>query len=373
MYPKDWIRDILHAVKKWQQRKASSAEINTNLKILKNKDLLVKFPVNEIHPAVSEYSFFKKSDKKWLDFYYSAFGKPDRNFIPVPVNYHIEDCLNDRMLTFALKEKNFYNNFMAEIKTPSTLLRRINGFFYDERFNKIDFNDEYINSWKDKYSDLFLKPSVLSGGGSSIMKFELKHDNYVSSNTILDTGFLLNYGFDFILQENITQHPFYRQFNPDSNNTLRFFIYRSVKTDKIQILHKILRIGARGSHVDHDHTGGVAVGIDDNNYLMENAFDINGMKCNSVNGILFKDLDQAPFVDEAANIARKIADRIYYGRVLALDFSIDEKGQPLFIELNCRRNGTNQYQMNNGGLFKEFTREVLDYCEDQRPKYIFEL
>ena len=106
---------------------------------------------------------------------------------------------------------------------------------------------------------------------------------------------------------------------------------------------------------------------------MENAFDINGMKNKSVNGILFKDLDQAPFVDEAANIARKIAGRIYYGRVLALDFSIDEKGQPLFIELNCRRNGTNQYQMNNGGLFKQFTREVLNYCENQRPKYVFEL
>lgn len=367
------IRNILRTAKKWQQRRGNNAEINTRLKNLKDKAKQVNFPLNEVQPAVSEYSFFKKNDVKWLDFYYSAYGKPDENFIPVPVYYHVEDCLNDRMLTYALKEKNFYDNFLKEIRTPFTLLRGINGFFYDARFNKIELDDDYINSWKSKHKHLFLKPSVFSGGGSSIMKFELKHDAYICKNVVLDTHFLANYGFDFILQENINQHSFYKQFNPDSNNTLRFFIYRSVKTDNIHILHTILRIGAEGSHVDHDHAGGVAVAINDNHYLKEHAFDINGMKHKSVNGIQLSELGQAPFVDEAASIARSIVSRVYYGRVLALDFTVDEYGQPLFIELNCRRNGINQYQMNNGGLFKEFTREVLDYCENKKPKYVLEL
>jgi len=366
------IKKILYAAKKWQQRKTIKAEIDRRLRNLKNKGLLWEYPLEKVQPSVSNYKFFKKSDVKWLDFYYSVYGKPDKNFIPVSVYYHIEDCLNDRMLTYALKEKNFYDNFLGEIKTPLTLLRRINGFFYDERFNRMDVDDALINSWRESHKSLFIKPSVVSGGGGSIIKFELNNDSYLYDGSVLNPDFLSKYKFDFILQENIKQHSFFSQFNPDSNNTLRFFIYRSVQSDQIHILHTLLRIGAKGFYVDHDHTGGVAVSLI-GNYLQKYALDINGIKYEHINGIALSEVGKVPFIEEAANIARSVASRVYYGRLLALDFSIDEHGQPLFIEMNCRRNGTSQYQMNNGGLFKEFTNEILDFCAKTEPGYVLEL
>jgi len=68
-------------------------------------------------------------------------------------------------------------------------------------------------------------------------------------------------------------------------------------------------------------------------------------------------------------MAYSIANQIYYGRLLAIDFSIDRNGNPLLLEINCFGNGTTQYQMNNGQLFKEYTTEVLDYCAGKNSKY----
>ena len=50
---------------------------------------------------------------------------------------------------------------------------------------------------------------------------------------------------------------------------------------------------------------------------------------------------------------------------MALDFTIDNTGEPLLLEINCWGNGISQYQMNNGSVFKEYTREVLEYCSKQ--------
>lgn len=351
--------------------KSNVVAIKKQNEYLKSKGLFSEYPVQKHPPLTSNYHFNKKSSSQWFDFYYSIYGKPCDDFMPVPVYYYIENCLNDRMLTYSLKEKNFYNNFLKEIKTPRTLLRKINGFYYDSEFNIVQVDEKMINSWKLSFDQVFIKPSVDSGGGRSIMKFEKKDGVYQSENEVLDADYLLKYEYDFVLQEYVVQHPYYSQFNPDSNNTLRFFIYRSITDDQIHILHTILRIGAKGSFLDHDHLGGVAVAIDDKNRISEHAIDIHGVKHASVNKINLSELDDAPFIEQAKEISKKIAARIYYGRVLALDFTVNEKGEPLFLELNCRRNGINQYQMHNGSLFKEFTKEILDFCESRSTKIQF--
>jgi len=45
-----------------------------------------------------------------------------------------------------------------------------------------------------------------------------------------------------------------------------------------------------------------------------------------------------------------------------MDFTVDQTGKPIFLEVNCRWNGVSQYQMNLGSLFEDFTDEILSYC-----------
>jgi hypothetical protein len=329
------------------------------------------YPFKEYPPTIANYSFFRKSDLQWFNFYYSVYGKPDHNFISVPVYLYTESRLNDRMLLAGIKEKNFYNKFISDIPTPATILRRINGFYYDDKFN--NFDKQNILALFAKYNKLLIKPSVDSGAGQFIFVFDKKGETFSNGRYELNSEFLDKYNKDFIIQEFITQHTFFSQFNPSCNNTIKVFVYRSIKDDSVNILHSVLWVGAKGHFLDHDHFGGFGLSINEKNRINTYAIDVNGNKYESVNNISLALLTEVPGMDEIRELAKKIAGSIYYGRLLAIDFTVNNNGSPLLLEVNCRGNSIHQYQMHNGGLFKEFTKEILDYCEDNQPRFVIRI
>ena len=346
--------------------------VKQKIKHLKSSNSFERFPLDAVTPVVSEYSYFRKGDRPWLDFFYSVYGQPLPDFIPLTIYYQtIEPKLNNYVLLQAIKEKNFYNKFFTNIKTPRTILRRINGSFYDAEFKNVILSDAWIENNIMAENELIVKPSVQSGAGKSIMKF-IKNGHSVESNiNVLNVNYLLNYHKDFIIQEVVKQHQFFRQFNPGANNTLRIFTYRSVVTNQVHILHTLVRIGKDGEFMDHDNLGGIAIAIDHSGKLKSHAFDVNGNKYSAFNGVKFDELEKVPLLDKFQKVAEELAYDIYYGRLLAFDFTVNEHGDPLLIEINCQHNGVSQYQMNNGSLFGEFTQEILEYCENTKPRYVF--
>jgi hypothetical protein len=140
---------------------------------LKTKRKYSSYPYDKYPPTIAKYPFFRKSDLKWLDFFYSIYGKPDQNFVSVPVYLYAETCLYDRMLINGIVEKNAYNKFLNWVPTPATLLRRINGFYYDDQYQKIDRKD--IMTLLDGHKKLILKPSAYTGAGHDILVFENKN------------------------------------------------------------------------------------------------------------------------------------------------------------------------------------------------------
>jgi hypothetical protein len=367
MLSRKTLRQFLFA----RERRKQFNHVDEILGRLKENGLYKKYPANNYPAVISKYNLFRKSDVKWLDFYYSVYEKPDPNFVSVPIYFYIEACLNQRMLTYALKEKNFYNKFMPEVSTPGTILRRINGFYYDDQFERIEKGQ--IQRLVSKINKVILKPSVESGGGKAIRVFKNDGQDLSDGIDILDAAFLDTYSRDFIIQEVVVQHDFYSQFNPSSNNTIRVFLYRSVSDDAVHILHCLLRVGAKGSFLDHDHLGGVVLSIDNQNKIGSHAIDRYGNKFDKVNNIALSSLESAPAMDEVRKVAKGVAEQVYYGRLLALDFTVNRDAKPLLLEINCWKNGISQYQMHNGGLFGEYTEEVLDHCQNAEVSYTLSL
>lgn len=352
----------------WRLRNSQIKHIDQlNAKLIE-RGVFNRYPFDNVPPLISKYRFYRKFDLKWLDFYYSIHGTADPNLLSVPVYYFIETCLNHRLLTYALKEKNFYNKFMSEIPTPATYLRCINGIYYDDKFNKVSNKD--IMTMLNSYTKVILKPTVESGGGSSIKVFEGSSGKLKSDDVELTPTFLEDYMKDFIIQEFVNQEKFFEQFNPTSNNTVRVFTYRSIVDDSVNILHCLIRIGAKGSFLDHDHLGGMVLAINEQNRVSQHAIDIFGNKFNSANEIIFSSLGEVPAMQEIRALSQRIAGDIHYGRLLALDFTVNTEGEPLLLEINCWRNGINQYQMHNGGLFKNFTHEILEHCQNLTPHFV---
>jgi len=327
------------------------------------------YPITENPPLIANYSSFKKKDVKWLNLFYSIYGEPDIGFIPLPVYYnYLEPRLNNGLLTSAIKEKNFYDKFLKNVRTPKTLIRRINGIYYDINYENFTPDDDSLYQRLSDIPAIIVKPSVESGSGRSIIRFTRNNHRFNSGREELTMNFLTRYGSDFVIQLLIRQHDFFRQFNPESNNSIRVLTYRSVINDKIHILHTLLRIGKTGSFLDHDNLGGVAVSIDESGRLKEYAYDVNGKNYESFNGITFSNMGEVPFIREIYKSAINIAKQVHYGRLLAMDFTVDHHGEVLLIEINCKGNGISQYQYSNGSLFKEFTKEILDYCNNCSTK-----
>ncbi|MDY0279182.1 MAG: sugar-transfer associated ATP-grasp domain-containing protein [Salinivirgaceae bacterium] len=368
MMNKKQIQSLVGKIIFTRLRKKQYPIIHNLIANLKKQNRYQKYPATDNEPAITGMSIYHKPDLEWLDFYYSIYGKVDPNFISVPVYYYIETCLNHRMLTYAIKEKNFYNKFLPEIPTPKTFLRKINGIYYDDQFVHLERGKIYQHI--NQCQKVILKPTVESGGGNSILVFEKMNGVQSSDKQQLDVEFLDRYGKDFIVQEFVYQHNFFSQFNPTSNNTVRVFTYRSVNNDSVNILHCLLRVGAKGSYLDHDHLGGVVMAINDSNTLSEHAIDLYGNKFKSVNDIQLKTLGKVPAMEQIRTLAKQIAGDVFYGRLLAIDFTVNNENKALLLEINCWRNGISQYQMHNGGLFKEFTKEILAHCQTMTPHFV---
>lgn len=313
-----------------------------------------------------------KSDVLWSDYVYTANNIPSNSYIsPRVYSLLIEPTLNNKLMVASLKDKNFYEQFFIASMHPKTLLRRINGFYYTSSYQQISENE--LLSFLEPYDDFVVKSSLDSGSGKGIYFFVKSGNDYVCNNILFNNRFLMGYRDDFIIQERVLQHQMYSKFNPTSNNTLRVLTYRSIKDDSIHVLHTLLRIGGKGSLMDHDNLGGMSVSVQIDGKLSPVAYDGNGQQHKSSNGFVFSEQGEITHLEQLQNEAIQIASKSFYGRLLALDFTITPDNRILLFDLNCWRNGVTHYQLNNSTLFGEFTTEILDYCSIKPGFNIFKI
>jgi len=312
---------------------------------------------------------------KWLKVYCNISGKLDYKYITEFDYYNfIEPVLNHKSFCDAYSDKNSYHTFLDYELLPKVHLRRMHGVYYFEDYNQLASSYNIFDTIPKNTNKLIIKKSFDSGGGSGVgllSKTENKwHDN--NNETVTEEYLDYTYGSDFVIQEYLNQHQYFKQFNESSVNTIRLLTYRSVKNNEIIPLHAVLRIGKKGSFVDNQASGGIACGLDD--YGKLNSFAVNkyGERFETFNGINFAKTKEIFGFTEIINSGLEVAKLFRYHRILGFDFMVDEYGKIKIIEINNKNNEINFYQMSNGPLFKSYTREIIDYCSTRRKTYQFD-
>jgi hypothetical protein len=365
---KSYLKEIINYYKLKKSEKKLKSIINKKIENFVQKGEL-KESGCWADSVIKKYFPLNDLSKLYYDFFYSVLNTDSDKFIPVPLYImHIEPVLNDRSFSKVIGDKNYYDKYLVDVIKPITIFRKINGYFYDNNYKYLNVNEENLMKLLKNADRIIIKASLPtdSGSGNNINLFKRENMNYknIETNDNLTLQFLFSLP-DFIIQEVIIQHDFFKQFNPDSNNTFRILTYRSVKNDTVYILHRLLRVGKKGKFLDHDNQGGFVIGVNSEGYINNYATDWLGNKYIDTNGFPLPKGHKIPFLNEMENEARKIAGNFLYLRLLAIDFSVNEQGKPLLLEINTMGNGTSQYQMNNGPLFGDFTEEILAYCSNQ--------
>jgi len=316
----------------------------------------------------------KKINLNWFKVYSSVLKREEENFIPEDIYYSIvEPILNNKILSKAYSDKNFYSMLYNKNLFPATIIRNIDGNYCDEEYNRIDITEELLYKLLNNFSKIIIKPSIDSGGGHNVIVFIKKGDQFFGDNETLSTIYLKKrFDKNYIIQNYLIQHSFFSDFNPTSLNTIRVFTYRSVKDNKIHILHTILRVGKAGSHVDNQASGGISINISSEGLLNNFAIDKYGNKSYSVNGMELNGNINVLYIDLIKKIALEIAARNIHHRLLGLDFTVDQNENVRLIEINNQNNEINFYQMNSGSLFGKFTDEVIGYCMQNKKTFVLD-
>jgi len=315
----------------------------------------------------------------WLEVYSAVSGKCDYRYVPEDIYYtEIEPRLNNKLYSKAWTDKNSYDLFLGgRVRMPEVVLKCINGQMYLPDYIPVGSPENYT-ALPPEYEGkkLVIKPTMDSGGGKAVRVFSCSASGIVLNPPVegIETVARLFglYGGNFIVQNYICQHPYFAHFNETSLNTVRILTYRSIKDEKIVILHRLLRAGRPGSVVDNQASGGIACAITPDGQLMSFGVDKSGIRHKGTAAIDFSDAGTVPFMADISHAALEVASAYRYSRLLGLDFAVNENGEVILIEVNDSNNEINFFQMSSGPLFGAFTEEVASMCSSLPRSFVID-
>ena len=329
------------------------------------KQKLTQCDVTPLSPAQKKdiIAYWKRLTGKivpvyWHEYFYSRNGRYSVRYVPSCL-YHSDIAyhLNCRPLTMAYTDKCSYDNYLADVWRPKTVVRNINGFFYDDK--KPISKDEAVERCSN-LGGAVIKPSMIGMWGTGVRVFSTSEGMLSETESTLDL--FSQFGKNFIVQEKVEQHAEMSRLNPSSLNTVRVLSY--LREKDVIILYAVVRIGRKDRVVDNETAGGINADIDlESGRIIDCAYGTPSEKriLTTDIGTVLRDF-QIPSFDQVVSIVKELHFRLPYFHLVGWDFGIDQDGRPVMIEWNrC----PDLSQTAHGPAFGEFTEEIVRFAMQQ--------
>lgn len=276
---------------------------------------------------------------------------------------YIVRALNLPVHVLALEHKAFLDVVFNGIKQPKTVLKKINGVFFDKDKNIISLKDAF--SIISTHDTVCIKPTAFSAAGNGVKKLDCKGLTISKFEEISKA-----YGENLIIQEIVKQSPKTAALSSSSLNTFR--VSSLFINGKCSVCTIMGRIGRGDSFVDNGAKGNYMVGVDPEGQFRDKAYDWSYQTYKSTdNGIKFSEVK----IEEIKDLIKKVEH--YHPQYLpncgfcGWDFALDENNEWNLIEVNLYAPGIEFEQICPGrSLFGERTKEVIDYVNTHQPSLL---
>ena len=301
--------------------------------------------------------YIKNPTSVFHQWYTGCNGIADFRYIPEDFFYDvIERFYNNMDMEPAYCDKAMFRVLIPQIKQPRTVIANINGYYYDDKYGVIT-KEEAVHRvmQEERY---IIKPTLDTGGGKNVRLISNKEVDEKGIFTIFS-----GYGKNFIVQEPIKQHPELSKLHAESINTIR--VMSMLEDSEVKIVSAVIRMGVGNAFVDNECSGGINCGVDENGRLSDIAYDGSGRRYDNhpQGNYEFRDC-KIPEYDKVIDVIKEQHRRLPYFGLISWDFSVDESGDPIMIELNMRWCGLNFHQLHHGPLFGDYTDKILKkVCE----------
>lgn len=291
----------------------------------------------------------KLSSTDWHRYYYAKTGLEDPRFVPSDVFHRIiRPQMNDMKLAVAWSDKAYTDWVVRDVKTVKSIVRSVNGRLLNEQFELIDRKtaDTIMNG----HEKLVIKPTMYTNTGKGVVLAEAPFD----IEKIIE-----RYGSFFVVQLPLRQHPDMAKLNESSVNTIRVdsFLFDT----QAHAIPAFVKVGNPGEFTDNG--GGhkrVFIGIRDGRFSSE-AFDHDYRMFNSIpSGYDFAG-KAVPFYEDICRTVERAHSHIAHFGLAFWDVSVDEKGEPVIVEMNLRYPDSYVPQIGAGPFFGDYTDDVLEY------------
>lgn len=292
-------------------------------------------------------------DYRYYDVFKKVIKKNQRLCYYLPDNFYnafVDDYYTNPQDARPCDDKNMYDLYFYDVNRPRTIFRKVNDSLLDSSYNIITLEQAICKS-KDE-GEVVLKVGKYSNSGLGVMFWDSEKDN---EDTLIN---FLSSSKNIVCQEAVKQHPDLGVLNPTSINTIRALTF--FFNNEVYLLSSFIRFGQPGSRLDNIHSGGLACGIDPDGQLKNVALDVAANQFDirpqgkSLNQI------RVPNYDRCVSLVKDLAKRFTtVSRLVAWDIAVDEKGEPLLIEVGLTYCGSNFHQLCNGPIFGDMTPDVL--------------
>lgn len=307
--------------------------------------------IEEIHKKT--WSFFSnRINLNTLRVCANISGVANPLFIPEEVFIaDIEPTLNQDTTAKFLNNKSIYEKWFPEGNFPKCFFHNINGEWYNRELNPITFL-EVKKIISNLHYPVVLKPNINSFGGKGVC----------FPATLNELSSLVYTQQNFVVQEKLEQHPFFEKFNTAGLNTIRIYLYKSFKDNQLHVVNIVFRMGLGGS-LDNETAGGILTLVTKDGFLNGYAVDKYGKKFTKHpdTGLGFE--ERIPGFSELIKVSKKIAQKVFYTRLIGLDMCFDKTGNWRLIEINTYSAAIRLAQYHNSLFFGEFTDEIINHCK----------
>ena len=297
----------------------------------------------------------KIPDYRWHAYYYTRNGIFSEKYIPNYVLSDINNALYDSHIAAAFDDKNLYYTIFPDVLQPIAYIKCINGFFYD---GNVPLTREEAIERCANIGKVIIKPTFRSQNGRGVRHLEICNGVDERSSKKLSEIFD-KYGKNFIVQETIKQHERLSALCPTSVNTIRIVTYR--RSDKeVAVIYHVMRIGKFGSEVDNTSAGGMTCKIDEKGRLSKYAICSKpaGNFEKNETGIIFENYE-IPSFDKVVAKAKEMHFRLPHFIMVGWDFSVNENGEVVFVEMNAP---FGLHQPAAGPGYGKYTEEIFERC-----------
>lgn len=334
------------AAKSWEKRHDKVFELHPGYRIPCDEKVELKHQ--------SRWGAFRSTvDMSTLRICCNLSGRADDRIIPEDIFVSdIEPVLMTDESCHFLSHKSFYNQWFPGEMFPKDYVHCINGQYVDAEFNRIGY-DEFKQIVLLLPYPVVMKPNRDSFGGKNVFFVE-------NSDRLVE---LSQQSRDFVIQEQIMQHAFFSKYNPVGLNTIRVYIYKSVRDNTYHIINMALRMGKGGS-LDNETSGGIHTFIHPDGQMNNYAVDKYATKYDRHPDTGYAFDEKIPAMDVLKKLCEKVASRVYFTRIIGLDVCYTVDGKWRIIELNTRGHTIRFSQYGGQPFFGEFTDEVIEYCQN---------